>query len=105
MSTQIANNDLNGPNLLGGTMTTNGACGTGNTCRVLATAPVLPGLRPTQGTFGVTLRNDLNTNPGDQLLIGTGLTVDGSTSVDSNVGGVLTWTGVYNGASRTSPAV
>jgi hypothetical protein len=105
MSTQIANNDLNGPNLLGGTMTTNGACGTGNTCRVLATAQALPGLTSTQGTFGVTLRNDLNTNPGDQLLIGTGLTADGSTSVDSNGTVILTSTGIYNGASRTITAV
>jgi hypothetical protein len=105
MSTQIANNDLNGPNLLGGIMTTNGACGTGNTCRVLATAQALPGLTSTQGTFGVTLRNDINTNPGDQQLIGTGLTVDGSTSVDSNGVVILTSTGVYNGASRTITAV
>jgi hypothetical protein len=104
MSTQIANNDFNGPTLLGGTMT-NGACGTGNTCRVLATAQALPGLTSTQGTFGVTLRNDLNTNPGDQQLIGTGVTADGSTSVDSNGVVILTSTGVYNGASRTITTV
>ena len=105
MSSQVANNDFNGATLLGGTMTSNGACGTGNTCRVLATSQVLPGLTSTQGTFTVTLRNDLNTNAGDQQLIGTGVTRDSSTTVDSNGVVILTSTGVYNGASRTITAV
>jgi len=105
MSSQVGNNDFNGSTLLGGTMTTNGACGTGNTCRVLATSQTLPGLTSTQGTFTVTLRNDLNTKPADQQLIGTSMTPDSSTTVDSNGVLILTSTGAYNGASRTITAV
>jgi Tfp pilus assembly protein PilX len=105
MSSQIGNQDFNGANLLGGTMTTNGACGTGNTCRVLASSQTLPGLTSSSGTFAVTLRNDINTNAGDQQLIGTGNTRDSSTTVDSNGMIILTSTGTYNGASRTITAV
>ncbi len=105
MSTQIGNQDLNSSTLLGGTMTTGGACGTGNTCRVLATAGTLPGLTSSAGTFAVTLRNDLNTNAGDQQLIGTNVTRDSSTTVDSNGLVILTSTGTYNGAVRSITAV
>jgi len=105
MSSQVGNNDFNGTTLLGGTMTTNGSCGTGNTCRVLATSQTLPGLTSTQGTFTVTLRNDLNTKPADQQLIGTTVTRDSSTTVDSNGVLILTSTGTFNGASRTITAV
>jgi Tfp pilus assembly protein PilX len=112
MSTQLANNDFNSTSatspaqpLLGGTMTSGGACGTGISCRVLASALALPGLTSTQGTFGVTLRNDLSTINGDQALIGTANTVDTSTTVDSNGIVILTSTGTFNGASRTITAV
>ena len=105
MSAQIGNQDLNSAGLLGGTMTSGGACGTGNTCRLLATAQTLPGLTSSAGTFAVTLRNDINTNAGDQQLIGTTLTRDSSTTVDSNGVVILTSTGTYNGASRTITAV
>ena len=105
MSTQIGNQDLNSTNLLGGTMTSGGACGTGNSCRVLASSQVLPGLTSASGTFGVTLRNDINTNAGDQQLIGTSLTRDSSTTLDSNGVVIVASTGTYNGASRTITAV
>ena len=105
MSAQIGNQDLNSATLLGGTMTSGGACGTGNTCRVLATTQTLPGLTSASGTFAVTLRNDINTNAGDQQLIGTTNTRDSSTTVDSNGIVILTSTGTFNGASRTITAV
>ncbi len=105
MSAQIGNQDLNGTTLLGGTMTSGGTCGSGNTCRVLTTSGTLPGLTSTAGTFTVTLRNDLNTNAGDQQLIGTSVTRDSSTTVDSNGIVIVTSTGSYNGASRTITAV
>jgi len=105
MSTQIGNNDLNSSGLLGGTMTSGGACGTGNTCRVLASNQVLPGLTSSSGTFGVTLRNDINTNAADQQLIGTANTRDSSTTADNNGIVIVTATGTYNGASRTITAV
>ncbi len=105
MSTQIGNVDFNGSGLLGGTMTSGGQCGTGNTCRVLASSQVMPGLTSTQGTFGVTLRNDINTNPGDQALIGTGNTPDTSATVDANGFVILSSSGSFNGASRTITAI
>ena len=105
MSAQIGNQDLNSTNLLGGTMTSGGACGTGNTCRVLASSQTLPGLTSSSGTFAVTLRNDINTNAGDQQLIGTALTRDSSTTLDANGAVILTSTGTFNGASRTITAV
>ncbi len=52
MSTQIGNQDLNSTNLLGGTMTSGGACGTGNSCRVLASSQALPGLTSSSGPSG-----------------------------------------------------
>jgi len=105
MSAQIGNNDLNSTTLLGGTMTTNGVCGTGYTCRVLATNQTLPGLTSTQGTFTVTVRNDRNTIPGDQALIGTSNTRDSSWTVDVNGIVILTATGSFNGATRSVTAV
>jgi Tfp pilus assembly protein PilX len=105
MSAQIGNQDFNSVNLLAGTMTSGGACGTGNTCRVLASSQALPGLTSSSGTFAVTLRNDINTNAGDQQLIGTANTRDSSTTVDSNSIVIVTSTGSYNGASRTITAV
>jgi Tfp pilus assembly protein PilX len=105
MSTQLANNDLNSSTLLAGTMTTNGACGTGYTCRVLATNQTLPGLTSTQGTFTVTLRNDRNSISGDQALIGSTNTVDSSWTLDSNGFVIVTSTGTFNGASRSVTAV
>jgi Tfp pilus assembly protein PilX len=105
MSSQIGNQDLNSANLLGGAMTSGGACGTGNICRVLATAQALPGLTSSSGTFAVTLRNDINTNAGDQQLIGTTNTRDGSATLDSNGIVIVSSTGTYNGASRTITAV
>lgn len=105
MSAQIGNQDLNNANLLGGTMTSGGACGTGNTCRVLASSQTLPGLTSSSGTFAVTLRNDIDTNAGDQQLIGTALTRDSSTTLDVNGAVILTSTGTFNGASRSITAV
>jgi len=105
MSTQIGNTDLNGTPLLGGTMTSNGACGTGYTCRVLATNQVLPGLTSAQGIFTVTLRNDRDTIPGDLALIGTNNTRDSSWTPDGNGIVILTSTGTFNGASRSVTAV
>jgi Tfp pilus assembly protein PilX len=105
MSAQIGNNDLNSTTLLGGTMTTNGVCGSGFTCRVLATTQTLPGLTSTQGTFGVTLRNDLNTITGDQALIGTSNTLDSNAATDGNGIVILTATGAFNGATRSITAV
>jgi Tfp pilus assembly protein PilX len=105
MSAQIGNQDLNGTTLLGGTMTSGGSCGTGNSCRVLTTSGTLPGLTSTAGTFTVTLRNDINTNAGDQQLVGTTITRDSSTTVDSNGVVIVSATGSYNGASRTITAI
>jgi hypothetical protein len=105
MSTQIGSNDLNSGTLLGGTMTTNGACGSGYTCRVLASAQTLPGLTAAQGTFGVTLRNDRDTIPGDLALIGTNNTRDSTWTSDVNGIVILTATGSFNGATRSVTAV
>jgi Tfp pilus assembly protein PilX len=105
MSAQIANNDLNGPTLLGGTMTSGGSCGTGVSCRVLASSQAMPGLTSASGTFAVTLRNDLNTNAADQQLIGTGVTRDSAANNDLNGVVILSATGTYSGASRTITAV
>ncbi len=105
MSTQFGNNDFNGTTLLGGTMTSGGSCGTGVSCRVLATGQTMPGLTSTQGTFTVTVRNDLNTINGDQARIGTTNTVDTSATLDSNGILILSSTGSFNGASRTITAV
>ena len=105
MSAQIGNNDFNSTALLGGTMTSGGACGTGNSCRVLATSQTMPGLTSSSGTFAVTLRNDINTNAGDQQLIGTSNTRDSSATMDVNGILILTSTGTYNGASRTITAM
>ncbi|MGH2600082.1 MAG: hypothetical protein ACRDJ9_11945, partial [Dehalococcoidia bacterium] len=110
MSTQIGNNDLNSAALLGGAMTTGGECGPGFTCRVLASAETLPGLTSTQGTFGVTLRNDRDTISADLALIGTNNTRDSSWTPDSNGIVILTSTGRFpatgtNFATRTITAV
>jgi hypothetical protein len=105
MAAQIANNDLNGPTLLGGSMTSGGSCGTGVSCRLLATSQAMPGLTSASGTFAVTLRNDLNTIAADQQLIGTGATRDSSATTDVNGVVIVSSTGTYNGASRTITAV
>jgi Tfp pilus assembly protein PilX len=105
MSTQIGSNDFNSAGLLGGTMTSGGSCGTGVTCRVLSTAQTLPGMTAYQGTFAVTLRNDLNTHAGDQALIGTSNIIDTSATNDLNGIVIVAATGTFNGASRTVTAV
>jgi len=105
MSTQIGNNDFNSAALLAGTMTSGGSCGTGVTCRVLATAQTLPGMTAYQGTFAVTLRNDLDTHAGDQALIGTSNIIDTSATNDLNGIVIVAATGTFNGASRTVTAV
>ncbi len=104
MSSQIGNNDLNSTPLLGGTMTTDGACGPGFTCRVLATSETLPGLTAAQGTFGVTLRNDHDTIPGDLALIGTNNLRDSVWNPDGNGFVIVTSTGSFNGATRSVTA-
>jgi Tfp pilus assembly protein PilX len=112
MSAQIANNDFNSSTavspmvaLLGGSMTSGSVCGTGISCRVLASGQAMPGLTTGSGTFTVTLRNDLNTNAADQQLIGTGVTRDSAANTDVNGIVFLTSTGTYSGASRTITAV
>ncbi len=105
MSTRLANNDFNGTTLLGGTMTSGGSCGSGISCRVLATGQAMPGLTSAQGTFTVTVRNDLNTINGDQALIGTGNTVDTTATSDVNGILILKSTGTFNNANRTITAV
>ena len=105
MSAQIANSDLNSATLLGGSMTSGGVCGTGISCRVLASGQAMPGLTTGSGTFTVTLRNDLNTNAADQQLIGTAVTRDSAANTDVNGIVILASTGTFNGASRTITAV
>ena len=105
MSAQIANNDLNSAGLLGGTMTSGGVCGTGISCRVLASGQAMPGLTTGSGTFTVTLRNDLSTLAADQQLIGTGVTRDSAANSDLNGIVILSSTGTFNGASRSITAV
>ena len=104
--TYIAGKDFtNDSTLFGSGMTSGGSCGTGITCKVLVSGQALPGLTTTAGTFTVTLRNDLNTLNTDQALIGSGNTLDTSTSVDNNSIVILRSTGTFNGASRTITAV
>src|SRR5207245_3419682 len=84
MSTQIGNNDFNlSTNLLAGTMTSGGQCGTGNSCRVRASSQAMPGLTSTQGTFAVTPRHDPNTTAGDHQLVGTTVTPDSNPTPNS----------------------
>jgi hypothetical protein len=104
LATQLAGKDFGDTTLLGGSLTSGGACGPGISCRVLATNQTLPGAS-TPGAFTVTLRNDLNTISGDQALIGAGNTLDPSASADVNGIVILTSTGTYNGASRSVTAV
>ncbi len=100
----VAGKDFNlDATLFGGSMTTNGACGTGVTCRVLVTGQALPGLTSTAGTFTVTMRNDLGS--ADQALIGSGNLLDGSATLDNNSIIILKSTGSFNGASKTVTAV
>jgi hypothetical protein len=105
--------------LLATSSTSPAACGSGASCVVLppgcntaaaagtsgACSQTLPGLGASAGSFLVTLRNDQSGLPGDQALIGSGNTVDGSTTSDANSIVVLKATGTFNGASRTITAV
>ncbi len=103
---QLAGKPFDDTTLLGSGLTTGGVnCGTGISCKVLVTGQALPGLTATAGTFTVTLRNDLNTLNTDQALIGSGNTLDTSTTVDNNKIVILKSTGTFNGASRTITAV
>lgn len=103
---QLAGKAFDDAALLGSGLTTGGVnCGSGIVCKVLVTGQAMPGLTTTAGTFTVTLRNDLNTLNTDQALIGSGNTLDTSTSVDNNKIVILKSTGTYNGASRTITAV
>lgn len=103
---QLAGKAFDDVTLLGSGLTTGGVnCGTGITCKVLVTGQALPGLTSAVGTFTVTLRNDLNTLNTDQALIGSGSTLDTSTSVDVNKIVILKSTGTFNGASKTVTAV
>ena len=100
----VAGKDFNyDATLFAGSMTTNGSCGTGITCRVLVTGQALPGLTSTAGTFTVTMRNDLGA--GDQALIGSGNLLDSSATLDNNSMVILKSTGTFNGASKTVTAV
>jgi Tfp pilus assembly protein PilX len=105
LGSQLANKSFNDPTLLGGTMTSGSYCGTGISCRVLITGQALPGLTTAQGTFTVTLRNDLSTLSGDQALVGSDVTLDAAATPDANGVVILTSTGTFNGASRTVSAV
>jgi Tfp pilus assembly protein PilX len=103
---QLAGKAFDDATLLGSGLTSGGVnCGTGITCKVLVTGQTLPGLTSSAGTFAVTLRNDLNTLNTDQALIGSGNTLDTSTSVDNNKIVILKATGTFNGASKTITAV
>jgi len=103
---QLGGKAFDDATLLGSGLTTGGVnCGSGITCKVLVTGQVLPGLTSSSGTFTVTLRNDLNTLNTDQALIGSGNTLDTSTSVDNNKIVILKSTGTFNGASKTVTAV
>jgi Tfp pilus assembly protein PilX len=103
---QLAGKAFDDTTLLGSGLTSGGVnCGTGITCKVLTVGQVLPGLTSSAGTFTVTLRNDLNTLNTDQALIGSGNTLDTSTSVDNNKIVILKSTGTFNGASKTITAV
>lgn len=93
-------NDLLGSGLVSGTVD----CGSGITCKVLVSGQPLPGLTAATGTFTVTLRNDSGV-AGDQALIGSGNTVDGTTGSDNNKIVILKSTGTFNGANRTITAV
>ena len=102
----LAGKPFDDATLLGSGLTTGGVnCGTGITCKVLVSGQALPGLTAVAGTFTVTLRNDLNTLNTDQALIGSGNTLDTSTSADNNKIVILKSTGTFNGASRTVTAV
>ncbi len=64
----------------------------------------LPGLTAASGTFGVTIRNDINA--GDALLTGAGaLDTLGTATLDLNGIVVLTSTGTVDGATRIVVAV
>ena len=67
----------------------------------------LPGLPAASGTFGVTIRNDINA--GDPLLTGTALDTAsvpaGSATSDVNGFVILTATGIVDGATRVIVAV
>lgn len=103
---QLGGKAFDDTTLLGGSLTTGGVdCGAGITCMVLVTGQALPGLTSSSGTFTVTLRNDLSTLNTDQALIGTGNTLDTSTSLDNNKIVILKSTGTFNGASKTVTAV
>ncbi|HEY7205082.1 MAG TPA: PilX N-terminal domain-containing pilus assembly protein [Methylomirabilota bacterium] len=103
---QLAGKAFDDATLLGSGLTTGGVnCGTGITCKVLVTGQTLPGLTASAGTFTVTLRNDLNTLNTDQALIGSGNTLDTSTSVDNNKIVILKATGSFNGATKTITSV
>lgn len=104
---QLAGKDFDdNTTLLGSGLTTGGVdCGPSISCKVLVSGQALPGLTATAGTFTVTLRNDLNTVPGDQSLIGTGNLLDNSATVDGNKIVILKSTGTFSGASRTITAV
>lgn len=102
---QLGGKQFNDATLLGGTLTTDGYCGSGITCRVLAAGQFLPGLGTAAGTFTVTLRNDRDSIDGDQTLIGTGNPIDSSASLDNNNIVILKSTGTFNGANRTVTAI
>lgn len=103
---QLAGQQFNATTLLGGTLTTGGACGSGISCLILGGAnQPMPGLTSSSGTFTVTLRNDRDSIAGDQGLIGAGNVLDSSASFDGNNIVILKSTGNFNGASRTITAV
>jgi hypothetical protein len=103
---QLAGKQFNDPTLLGGTLTTGGACGAGISCLTLGSAnQALPGLTGYSGGFTATLRNDRDSIAGDQSLIGAGNTLDSSAGFDNNNIVILKSTGNVNGASRTVTAV
>jgi hypothetical protein len=90
-----------------------GPCPGGVMCAVLApSGTALPGVTAAQGTFGVTIRNDVF--PGDEKLTGyvsPGGAIasldDAGSSATSDVNGIviLTSTGTFRGATRQTTAV
>ncbi|MGH7384001.1 MAG: pilus assembly PilX family protein [Candidatus Rokuibacteriota bacterium] len=111
---QLGGKQFNDATLLGGTLTTGGACGAGISCLILGPAnQALPGLTTTSGTFTVTLRNDDDDIDGDQSLIGAGNALDTAANFDNNNIVILKSTGTFDadgagpgvGASRTVTAI
>ena len=70
---------------------------------LIPASTTLPGLTAASGTFGVTIRNDINES--DALLTGVGARDAGTATLDTNGIVILTSTGTVDGATRVVLAV